>query len=222
MKKLLMILCIFLLVGCEEKKKKKEEIKEKEVNYQEEIKEPEPPKYVDTNPIKVGLYNYGKLIDNVDVSFKDSKDLCALEVVFSDIPDLGGTNLKNNWKKYYDMYEEDISGYKIGFYIEFEANGEKIENLLLDPSNAYKAGPYIYAYLYDGVHAKGRYTHLSMEDLKDDTIYSTIKIFLYQKAKEITSPISLTVFTYKDENDFIDGHYRGNSKHTVTITNKEK
>ena len=34
----------------------------------------------------------------------------------------------------------------------------------------------------------------------------------------ITSPIELTVFTYKDENDFDSfNHYRGNSSYTITI-----
>ena len=219
MKKIFFIvICLLLICGCEKEEEKKEEITNN--NTPEEKIEEKVPEYVDTNPIKVALYNYGKRVDTYDVSFKDGKDLCALEVVFTDIPDLGGTKLKDNFWKYYNMYEEDISKYKIGFYLEFDANGEKIENLVLDPSTMYKAGPYIYTYLYDGIHAKGRYTHLLMEDLKEDTIYSTIKIFLYQKAKEITSPISLTVFTYKDENDFQDGHYRGNSKHTVIINNK--
>ena len=59
-----------------------------------------------------------------------------------------------------------------------------------------------------------------MDQVKDDTIYSSIKIYLHQQTKEITSPITLTVFTYKDDNDFIDGHYRGNSKYTLTIYNK--
>ena len=54
----------------------------------------------------------------------------------------------------------------------------------------------------------------------DNTIYSSIKLYLHKDTKTITSPITLTVFTYKDENDFIDGHYRGNSKYTITINNK--
>ena len=59
-----------------------------------------------------------------------------------------------------------------------------------------------------------------MDDVKDDTIYSSIKLYLHKQSIEITSPITLTVFTYKDDNDFIDGHYRGNSKYSITINNK--
>ena len=43
---------------------------------------------------------------------------------------------------------------------------------------------------------------------------------MHLQSKDIISPITLTVFTYKDDNDFIDGHYRGNSYHTITIENK--
>ena len=59
-----------------------------------------------------------------------------------------------------------------------------------------------------------------MEEVKDDTIYSSIKLYLHKQINEITSPITLTVFTYKDDSDFVDGHYRGNSKYTITINNK--
>lgn len=216
MKKVFLIILLLMTVACQ-----KEE--EKEISNVEEPKkelvEPVKEEYVDTNPIKVGLYNKGKLINEMNFKFKDKTDITALEVVFTDISDLKSTNLKENFNKYYQMYD-NIKDYKIGFYIELEANGEKLENLLLNPDNMHKLHPYLYLYLYDGVHAKGRYTHLTMDDLKDDTIYSTIKLFLFQKSNEITSPIKLTVFTYKDENDFLDGHYRGNSKHTVTIYNK--
>ena len=53
-----------------------------------------------------------------------------------------------------------------------------------------------------------------------DTVFSSIKLYLHNKTNEITSPITLTAFTYKDDNDFLDGHYRGNSKYTITIYNK--
>ena len=110
--------------------------------------------------------------------------------------------------------------YKIGFEIDVDINGERQENIMLNPKNQHKIYPTLYAYLYDDIHNSGHYSHVTMDTLKDNTIYSSIKLYLHNKTNEITSPITLTVFTYKDDNDFIDGHYRGKSKYTITINNK--
>ena len=217
MKKILIIiLCLFIVSGCD-KELKEEPTFEKE--EKEKIEEKIEPEYIDTNPITVGLYHKGKLVDNYNFKFRNETDIATFNIVYTNEKDLGGTNVKNNWKKYYDNYK-DIDNYKIGFFIEMDANGEKKESLMLDPSGLYNLAPYLYVYLYDGVHAKGKYTHLSMDDINDQTIYSSIKLFLYRETKDITSPIKLTVFTYKDENDFKDGYYRGNSKYTITIYNQ--
>ena len=54
--------------------------------------------------------------------------------------------------------------------------------------------------------------------MKDNTIISSIKLFLAQEGKKITSPITLTVFTYDSDDDFTeDNHYRGISSYTVII-----
>ncbi len=220
MKKIFLVFIMLLLVGC--KKEDKEEIE----RIEKLINDPKPtptiskePEYIDTNPITVGLYKDKKLVKEYNGKFTDGKDLAIFNVVFSNDENLGNDSFKNIWKKYYDKYE-NIDEYKIGFEIEFEVNGEKQNNVMLDPKNQHKLHPYLYMYLYDDIHNSGYYSHVTMDQVKDDTIYSSIKIYLHQQTKEITSPITLTVFTYKDDNDFIDGHYRGNSKYTITIYNK--
>ncbi len=215
MKKIFLIILMLLMVGCGQVVKQKEVIENEPETIEEEPKE----EYIDNNPITVGLYYKGKLVHEFNKKFKDRTDIATFNVFFTNKEDLGSTNVKTNWKKYYDQYE-NIKDYKIGFEIKVEINGEMQENVLLDPSNQFKIYQYLYAYLYDGYHAKGKYTHLSMEDLNEDTVYTSIKLYLHNKSKEITSPIYLTVFTYKDENDFIDGHYRGNSKYSIIIYNK--
>ena len=83
--------------------------------------------------------------------------------------------------------------------------------------------PYLYIYLYDDVNqASGTYyNHLEPSDMKDNTIYSSIKLFLAQEGIKITSPITMTVFTYDTEDDITeDNHYRGNSSYTITINTK--
>lgn len=223
MKKILITLLIILTIGCTNKEIEKKETK---TNNEEEIKEetiePIVEEYQDVNPIIVGLYNNGKLVKTYNKKFHDATDIASFNVIYSNDKDLGSTNLKKNWNKYYSKYE-NVENYHIGFLLEFEADGKKIENLILDPSAKYKAGPYVFVYLYDGIHQKDgvRYSHLEMEDVKDDTIYAGIKLYLSSKTNKITSPITLTVFTYDDESDFDENnHYRGNSHYTITIYNK--
>ena len=56
--------------------------------------------------------------------------------------------------------------------------------------------------------------------IKDNTIFTTIKLTTSTKINDITSDIELTAFTYLDDNDFLDENYRGNSKFTTIIKKK--
>ena len=218
MKRIFILSLLLLCFGCTDKEIKKVEdaLSNSITNMYQETP------YVDDNPITVGLYYQGKLVKDFYGQYKDDHDLATFNIVYTNDKDLGGTNVKKNWNKYYSKYK-NIDDYKIGFLMEFEANGKKLENLILDPSAKYKTSPYIYIYLYDGVHKRDGawYTHLDMKDIRENTVYSSIKLYMCEQTKKITSPITLTVFTYKDENDFdTNHHYRGKSKYTITIYNK--
>lgn len=220
MKKVLLIIMIFLLVGCSSKNQDEiDKTAELINNPPTNTPEPTPTPYIDTNPIKVGIYKDGKLLTEYNKKFKDQTDIAIFNIVFTNDEQLPNKSFKNIWKDYFDKYE-NINEYKIGFEIDVDINGERVENIMLNPKNQHKIYPTLYAYLYDDIHNSGRYSHVEMKDVKDDTIYSSIKLYLHKETKTITSPITLTVFTYKDDNDFVDGHYRGNSKYTITIYNK--
>ena len=220
MKKILLIIAIILLVGCQKQDQDEIDRVSNLINNPTPTITPEPtPDYVDTNPIVVGIYKDRKLITEYNKKFKDQTDIAIFSIFFTNEKNVGNGNFKTTWKKYYNQYE-DISEYKIGFEIDVEINGERIENVMLNPKNQHKIYPTLYAYLYDDIHNSGYYSHVTMDDVKDNTVYSSIKLYLHKQTKNITSPITLTVFTYKDDNDFIDGHYRGNSKYTITIYNK--
>ena len=103
-------------------------------------------------------------------------------------------NFKKTWQNYYNKYE-NINDYKIGFEINLEINGEKKENIMLDPSNQHKLTPYLYAYLYDDIHNSGYYSHVTMNDVKDNTIYSSIKLYLH---KQIPSLSTSSLFSGQD------------------------
>ena len=80
--------------------------------------------------------------------------------------------------------------------------------------------PYLYIYLYDDVNQAPNtyYSHLEMKDFNDSTIISSIKLFLAQEGIKITSPITMTVFTYNGDEDFDENNrYRGNSSYTIII-----
>ena len=218
MKKLILIvLCLFLTVGCT----KKDDI----VNSNIEEDKPEVPQvedtYIDDNPIKVGLYMNGKLINEYNTKIVDGEDIASFDVYFTDIEDVGSSNTKNNFNKYYQMYD-DIDNYKIGFYISFDTEEKKMESVILNPSSMYDLY-YIYNYLYDDIHQPDGawYSHVEEKDVTDNTIYSSIKLYAGGETSKITSPITLMVFTYDGDDDFdSEGHYRGVSSHTLIINNK--
>ena len=215
MKKVLLLILLILAIGCT-----RNDID----NFTNTVNDAltstyEKSEYIDNNPIKVGLYQKNKLVKELNVKYKDRTDIAVFDVYYTNEETLDSSNTKVNWNKYYKEYE-NIDEYKIELYESFKANGNEYENLHLNPQTQHKLHPYLYLYLYDAVHQTGRYSHLTMNDIKDNTIYTTIKLFLLSKSNEIESPITFSVFTYKDENDFIDGKYRGNSIYTIQINNK--
>ena len=221
MKKIFLLIIILFAVGCHKLSDEEKRIEEAINNPPTETPEPTPEPYVDTNPIKVGIYKDYKLVHEFNKKFKDQTDIAIFNVLFTNEEKVTKNgNFKNTWKKYYNQYE-NVKDYKIGFELSVEIKGEEQVNILLNPKNQHKIYPTLYAYLYDDIHNSGYYSHVEMKDVKDDTVYSSIKLYLHKQTKDITSPITLTVFTYKDDNDFDEnGRYRGNSKHTITIYNK--
>lgn len=213
MKKIILFITIFLiLTGCEDKDKKTIQ----EIDLDETIKINE---YIDNNPIKVALYEDDHIVKSYHTTLENLKDIAVFNVYYTNKEKLDSTNIKYNYQKYYKLYE-NIDNYKTGFYISFEANGKKLEQLVLDPTSEYAFAPYLYIYLYDDVNQKpgAFYSHLSENDMKDNTIISSIKLFLAEKVEKITSPITLTVFTYDGDEDFTeDNHYRGISSYTIII-----
>ena len=218
-KYIVIVLCLFLLVGCS----KKEEIVNDNIEEKGEETITEEPKdeYIDDNPIKVGLYMNGKLMNEYNKSFIANADIASFDVYFTNETDVGSSNTKNNFNKYYQNYS-GIEKYKIGYYVSFEADGKKHEKVVLDPDVEFALSPYIYLYLYDDIHQPDGswYSHVTKEEFNDNTILSSIKLYLAEKGNEITSPITIEVFTYDGEEDFDEeGYYRGVSSHKVIINN---
>ena len=220
MKKYILLLTIlFFVTGCTDVSKK--ELNEKDnIKEKEEENIPEEPAYVDENPVVVGLYQNGRLISNTTIPFNINSDIASFDVYFTNEENVGSSNTKRNFTKYAANYE-NINNYKIGFMVSFETNDIPVNKVILKPKDTYILSPYIYNYLYDDVHQADGAWYSHIEELNENTVYSSIKLYATDKINNITSPITLTVFTYDTEDDFDEeGMYRGNSRHTVIINRK--
>lgn len=215
MKKILFILTIILLTGCSNQL----ETPYKEINIDNTIKIDE---YIDNNPVEIGIYENTNLVKTYKTTLSNFKDIAVFNIYYTNKEKLDSSNIKYNYQKYLNNYE-NISNHKNGFYIKYEAEGKIIEELILDPKSMHKMAPYLYVYLYDDINQTpgSFYSHLENEDIKENTIISSIKLFTAHKGTSITSPITLTAFTYDTEDDFTkDNHYRGTSSYTIEIETK--
>lgn len=225
MKKIFILLTILTIItGCNKKevvtnKDNHQDIEKKEENNEET---PKANIYTDNNPIKVALYENNKIVKSYSTSLSNFKDIAVFDIYFTNDEKVTENNTKSNYLKYYNQYE-NIENYKTGFHFSLEADGKKIDYLALDPKSKHAMSPYLYIYIYDDVNQKTGtyYNHLEPEDMKENTIFSSIKLFLAQEGVKITSPITLTVFTYDSDDDFTeDKHYRGTSSYTIEIETK--
>lgn len=174
--------------------------------------------YKDDNPIKVGLYEDTRLVKNYDFVARDNSEIGVFNIYYTDKDVLDSKNIKNNFRKYYNEYD-DISKYKIGFEISFMVDDVRKVATILEPTTEYFLVPYIYVYLYDDVNQENGawYSHLTMDDMNDETVFSSIKLYYTAEGAKITSPIELMVFTYDDDDFDSNGNYIGNSKYTMWI-----
>ena len=231
MKKVLYLsLILLLLSGCNKKlnnEKKDIEKSEPETNlYEKEIEEPYVEPYVDNNSIKIALYkgNNGtyKRVDRFESKVKEMEVIDAFSFILSNDEVVYGNGIKG---LYYSIKEtiSDFDNYKIGYNIKFNLKDGRVvnENILkpLEYTN-YGFCPYLYAWLYDDVHATGWHSHIEEDEYTDNTVMSSIKLMWGNSASEIDSNIELTVFSY-DSDDFDElGNYRGISKFTTIIERK--
>ena len=219
MKKIIFLLILIILCGC--KNNNIENLNNKNIKTDDTyVKEKVEETYIDDNPIIVSLYSNSKLISEYEFYNQNMKDIGVFTAFFTNdeyLPD----SSKYTWKNYYNNYIEDISKYKIGYNIYFEDNDTIYNKNILGPEGMYYFDPYLYIYLYDDINQLDGawYSHVEENEVKDNTIFSSIKI--YQASKDFSSPIKLTVFTYDSDDDFDEkGNYRGKSSYTINLIPK--
>ena len=218
-KKILLIGIIFFICGCSffDNDKKVMPIDNSDLDKNE---------YKDDNPIKLGRFlvdnnyhNKSVIKDTYYTDFVSGKDIASFEVFYTGDEVIDGTNFKNTWNNYYDKYT-DIDNYKIGYNIKFILNdGTSLDNTFLEPDIFYFA-KYFYVYFYDDIHQKDGTMYSHLEEVNDNTLMTSIKIFAVDGIDNVQN-IILTAFTYDDEDDFDDnGNYRGSSSYTIEIKRK--
>ena len=210
MKKIFIVLSILILTSC----KTYNESSYKEIFIDDTIID----NYIDNNPVKIGIYENTNLIKKYKTTLSNFKDIAVFNIYYTNIEKLENSNIKYNYQKYLNNYQ-NINNHKNGFYIKYKAEDKIIEELILDPNSMHKMAPYLYVYLYDDINQTKEtfYSHLENKDINKNTIISSIKLFTAHKGTSITSPITLTAFTYDTENDFINNKYRGTSSYTIEI-----
>lgn len=221
MKRILIVILLLLVVGCTKNNSQEVEHAVKDNEEEQYIQEET---YVDTNPIKLGLFLYDnnyhnkEVLDTYETNFTSGVDIGSFEVFFTDNKVIDGNKFKDTWNKYYNEYN-NIDNYKVGFNIKYTLSDGTTEGSNFLEPDIYRYGNYFYAYLYDDINqADGAY-YSHLEEMTEENILTSIKLYAVGDISEVES-IDLTVFTYLDKNDFKDNIYRGNSKYTITIKNK--
>lgn len=216
-KKIIIFLIIMTITGCNKNSTEKKE-KIIEDNEIEKIVEPVVEK---TIPTSLGLYNLNNgirtIVTEYECNFPQYQDLVSLEVYFTKDNTLASNTQKILWNQYYEAYK-DIPNLKIGYQIKFTTDEGEVNKTITNLEDVESISDYIQIYLYDDIHQEsGWYSHVTKEDMKEETIFTSIKLTGSTKIDNVSSPVTLTVFSYqKDEKVYFDE----NNSYQITIKRK--
>lgn len=217
---------IFLIAGCQNNKNLEKD------NYKfsknDEVIEKNIESSNSDSLVKLALYEYnsGKFTKKEEYfsPMEHYKDIAVFSVIYTDEDILDGYSIKDLWNEHSKKYD-NISDYKLGYEISFTLDsGEEIHETILKPLefSHFSFSNYLYVWLYDDINQTDSwYNHLEENEYNEKTIMSSIKLMSVEKTDKIATPINLTVFVYKDENDFDKTlKYIGNNKFTMLIKRK--
>ena len=223
MKKMILILISFLLIGCSGKENIINDNKSNNNNVVANITD-QISNYIDENPVKISIYldkdgSLNKVSGKYEATWIGKKDIVVFTALPTDEETPDYDYMQKIWPKYDAMYNG--INYKIGWNVNFNLkSGETINATIFKPSDVEYFYDYLEVYLYDDVNVQiGEWhSHLLDNEVKDNTIMDAIKLTAGSKFTEILEPISITVFSYDDKDDFDEnGNYIGNSFYKVEV-----
>ena len=184
--------------------------------------------YIDTNPIKLGLYlseNGKRTLQTIYTNkWQYHKDINTFNIFYTQDEEIENSAIRICYGKYLENYNEDVvNNYKNGFNIHFTTTEGTVDQTILSPKDTEDFYDFLEIYLYDSYHRKAGewYSHTTEEEFNDKTTLTSIKLTAGKRVKEITSDIEVTAFSY-DEDDFDEnGKYRGVSKYAITVKRDE-
>ena len=222
MKIIILILLTFSLCSCKKNEistatNDNNTIQESSINNEVE-------QYIDDNPLNISLYlenslGFERLNNEIELSWIPKNDIIVLCTFYTNDEFIKLDFYQNIWKNYASNIE-NINNYKIGWEISFDTYDKKIYKKISFPNDTSDFYDYLEIYLYDSLNQElgAWYSHLLDEQIKDNTLLTTIKLTCGNKCNEITSNIHVKVFSYNGNDDFDDlGFYRGSSYSNLII-----
>ncbi|MBN2879097.1 MAG: hypothetical protein JXN65_05635 [Clostridia bacterium] len=192
---------------------------------------PEPSPTPRSGPLVVGIYKSGSggrvLLTEYVSKWKRGEDIATFNTFASNEPIL-------NYAAYRDMLVDcwfsfpDAESYKIGYCLKYTlVTGEEFSITIKKPSDITHT-EYLEVYLYDSVQqynrSAGWYTHLSDDDMDDETLLYSFKLTPGVKIKEVdTIKLMAFVYKYNDESDFDpeSGEYIGTVSYAIDIIKQD-
>lgn len=168
-------------------------------------------------PADDGTKARNRVLNTIQISRTPKTDIDCFEFIASDTARLTGWSFSQIWNEAWDLHE-DTEAAKIGIRLQFTLqSGEKVDKMILKPSDAASFYEYLEVYLYDDVHQSGWYSHLEDEDMVEGTMITSVKLTSGEKIAEV-GDIVLTAFVYHDNGCFdADGNYIGLVSDTITV-----
>lgn len=194
-------------------------------NIEEEVEEN---KYVDENPVKLGIYvesgDTKQLITEYSCYWEPESVMNIFYAVPTQEETISNYSFDTLWKEYINSYPNPEK-YRIGYNISFIlSSGEEVDKTILNPDDAYYMFPKLMCFLYDDVNlVPGKpYYHITQDVMYDYTICSSIKLVGDVETPNIISDIKLTAFCFDSDDDFDPGtgKYRGNTSYSVLLKRK--
>ncbi len=183
--------------------------KETEKTTEEATQEPTTAKVGNANPTEhINFYKNDRAVgarikkDAYTGPFKKAVDIASFDVFTTNEEKLLSGYFKAVWDTYWTGND-----FKIGYHISFNtSDGKSFNKNILSPKDTEEMFEYVEVYLYDDtIRARGEwYSHLLEQEMTKTTIMSSIKLHGGAKADMLMDTITLTVFMYKDSNDFDD------------------